>query len=62
MVTVTNLTRRKPNSHEVKGVDFDIAKISTGLSSMLIDLPKHESIEERANWLQAMMQQRKIKV
>lgn len=61
MVTVNNLTRRKPNSHEVKGVDFDIVKISNGLSSLLIDLPKHESIEERANWLQTMMRQRKIR-
>ena len=53
-------TRRRPNSNNVRGVDFDMKKISDGLASPLINVPKNQTIEERMQWLQTMMTQRKL--
>lgn len=52
--------RRKPNSNNVRGVDFDMKTISEGLASPLIDVPKNQTIEERIQWLQTMMAQRRL--
>lgn len=52
-------TRRRPNSDNIRGVDFDM-KISDGLASPLINVPKNQTIEERMQWLQTMMTQRKL--
>lgn len=53
-------TRRRPNSDNVRGVNFDMKKISDGLTSPLIDVPKNQTIEERMQWLQTMMTQRRL--
>jgi hypothetical protein len=53
-------TRRRPNSDAVRGVDFDMKNISDGLASPLIDVPKNQTIEERMQWLQTMMTQRRL--
>lgn len=53
-------TRRRPNSDNIRGVDFDMKKISDGFASPLIDVPKNQTIEEKMQWLQAMMTQRRL--
>lgn len=53
-------TRRRPNSDNIRGVDFDMKKISDGLAFPLIDVPKNQTIEERMQWLQTMMTQRRL--
>lgn len=59
MATINPVNRR--NSTDVKGVNFDLEKMKQDLSSKIIDLPKHASIEERTTWLWEMMEERKIK-
>lgn len=62
MATINPVNRRNSTElKDAKGVNFDLEKIKKDLSSKIIDLPKHENIEERTTWLWEMMQQRKIK-
>ncbi|MHA3081341.1 hypothetical protein [Acinetobacter sp. ANC 5502] len=53
--------RNSTELRDVKGVNFDVEKIKKGLSSKVIDVPKHQSIEETAMWLSEMIEKRKIK-
>lgn len=59
-MATTTPTRRKPNSNDVRGVNFDLKKLSEGLASPLIDVPKNQTTEEKMQWLQAMMARRKL--
>jgi len=62
MATINPLNRRNSTEFkDVNGVNFDLKKLKKDLSSNIIDLPKHESIEERTTWLWEMMEKRKIK-
>ena len=54
-----SVPNRKQNSNDVRGVDFDMQKISDGLASPLIDVPANQTIEERMQWLQVAMKKRK---
>ncbi|MDI9733627.1 hypothetical protein QM259_15280 [Acinetobacter baumannii] len=62
MATVNPVNRRhSTESIDARGVNFDLEKMKKGLSSKIIDLPKHQSIEERTTWLWEMMEKRKVK-
>ncbi|MCG2574940.1 hypothetical protein LVY74_15465 [Acinetobacter sp. ME22] len=54
--------RNSTELRDVKGVNYDLEKIKEGLTSGVIDVPKHQSVEETAIWLSEMMEKRKIKV
>ena len=53
--------RNSTELRDVKGVNYDIEKIKKGLTSEIIDVPKHQSVEETAIWLSEMLENRKIK-
>ncbi|WP_151710194.1 hypothetical protein [Acinetobacter brisouii] len=53
--------RNSTELRDVKGVNYDIEKIKKGLNSGVIDVPKHQSIEETVIWLSEMLEKRKIK-
>lgn len=62
MATLNPLSRRNSTQfRDAKGVNFDLKEMKKGLSSKVIDVPKHQSIEERTKWLMKMMEKRKIK-
>ena len=62
MATINPVNRRNSTEFkDVKGVNFDLEKMKQDISSKIIDLPKHASIEERTTWLWEMMEERKIK-
>jgi regulator of PEP synthase PpsR (kinase-PPPase family) len=62
-MAIKNRVNRRNSTElkDVKGVNFDVEKIKKGLSSEVIDVPKHQSIEETATWLSEMIEKRKIK-
>ena len=62
-MTIENHLNRRNSTElrDVKGVNYDVEKIKKGLTSAVIDVPKHQSIEERTTWLLEMMEKRKIK-
>lgn len=53
--------RNSTELRDAKGVNYDIEKIKKGLTSEVIDVPKHQSVEETAIWLSEMLEKRKIK-
>ena len=62
MAIENHLNRRNSTElRNVKGVNYDIEKIKKGLTSGVIDVPKHQSVEETAIWLSEMLEKRKIK-
>lgn len=42
-------------------INIDIEKIKKSLSSNLMNLPKHDAIEDRVKWLISEMEKRKKK-
>ena len=42
--------------------NFDVKKIKKGLSSEVIDVPEHQSIEETAMWLSEMIEKERLKL
>ncbi|MHA3099250.1 hypothetical protein [Acinetobacter brisouii] len=62
MAIENHLNRRNSTDlRDAKGVNFDLEKIKKGLTSEVIDVPKHQSVEETAIWLSEMLENRKIK-
>lgn len=62
MATINPVNRRNSTKfRDASGVNFDLEKMKEGLSSKIIDLPRHQSIEERTTWLLKMMEKRRIK-
>ncbi|MHA3117003.1 hypothetical protein E0H86_14960 [Acinetobacter sp. ANC 4635] len=62
MAIENRLNRRNSTElRDVKGVNYDVEKIKKGLTSAVIDVPKHQSIEETVIWLSEMLEKRKIK-
>lgn len=43
-------------------ININVKKIQKGLSSPLINVPKHENVEDKMNWLIAEMKKRKNKL
>ncbi|ENU79099.1 hypothetical protein F975_03069 [Acinetobacter sp. ANC 3789] len=62
-MAIENRVNRRNHTElrDVKGVNFDVKKIKKGLSSEVIDVPKHQSIEQTATWLSEMIEKRKAK-
>ncbi|MHA3053514.1 hypothetical protein [Acinetobacter sp. ANC 4640] len=62
MAIENRLNRRNSTElRDVKGVNYNVEKIKKGLTSAVIDVPKHQSIEKTVIWLSEMLEKRKIK-